>query len=174
MCSPDMPEAARTLSLFLRSQRETQQLGRAFARALEPGDLVVLEGELGAGKTCLVRSIVRALGVPASQPVTSPTFEIMHEFAGRVPIIHADLYRLGAGEALDELGLVSHIGSAALVLVEWGERFADQLGPSGVRVTMSLAQGNARKVQIASRAASEAPLLARLFPQLSATGIKCS
>jgi tRNA threonylcarbamoyladenosine biosynthesis protein TsaE len=174
MCSRDMAEAPGTLRLFLRSQRETQQLGRALARALLPGDLVVLEGELGAGKTCLVRSIVRALGVPASQPVTSPTFEIMHEFAGRVPIIHADLYRLAEGEPLDELGLVSHVGSDAVVLVEWGERFAEQLGPSGVRVTMSLAQGSARKVQIAPRDESGSPLLARLFPQLSATGIKRS
>ena len=109
------------------AEGDTRRLGQALAAALRAGDLLVLEGSLGAGKTFLVQAIARALGVPASQPVTSPTFEIVHEFSGRVPVVHADLYRLEPSQPIDELGLLARIGNDAVVLVEWGERFAAQL-----------------------------------------------
>jgi tRNA threonylcarbamoyladenosine biosynthesis protein TsaE len=122
----------------LKSRRATEAFGRALARVLEPGDLVVLTGDLGAGKTTLVRSIARGLGVPGSVAVTSPTFELVHELPGRMPVIHADLYRLAPGDDLDELGLVPRIGSDAVVLVEWGDKFAGQLGDEGLWIDIAL------------------------------------
>ena len=136
------------------TRRATQKLGRSLARALGPGDLLVLEGGLGAGKTFLVQAIVHALGVPASQPVTSPTFEILHEFQGSVPIVHADLYRLDASEPLDELGLLPRIGNDALVLIEWGERFASQLGDTGLCATLQLHAGSERRCSLRARGPS--------------------
>ena len=138
---------------------------------LGPGDLVVLEGGLGAGKTCLVQSIVHALGVPRSQPVTSPTFEILHEFQGRLPVVHADLYRLDPSEPLEELGLVSRIGADAVVLIEWGERFADQLGSSGLRIQLALGRGTERRCALHARGPSGAALIERLKPLLATAGL---
>jgi tRNA threonylcarbamoyladenosine biosynthesis protein TsaE len=151
----------------LHTRRDAQQLGRLIARVLGPGDLVVLQGDLGAGKTTLVRSIVRGLGVPTSVPVTSPTFELMHELEGRMPIVHADLYRLAEGEDLQELGLVPRIGADAVVLVEWGDRFADQLGDQGLWVSIDLEHGSDRSVRLQGRGARGEALISALSPLLS-------
>lgn len=153
----------------LHTRREAQQLGRVIASVLGPGDLVVLQGDLGAGKTTLVRSIVRGLGVPASVPVTSPTFELVHELEGRMPIVHADLYRLGEGEDLDELGLIPRIGADAVVLVEWGDKFVDQLGDQGLWVSIDLEHGSDRSVRLHGRGARGEALISALSPLLSAS-----
>jgi tRNA threonylcarbamoyladenosine biosynthesis protein TsaE len=114
----------------LGSRRETRVLGLAIARSLVPGDLVVLTGSLGAGKTFLVRAVARGLGVRS--PVTSPTFTLVRELlTSRGPLIHADLYRL-RGASLDaetrRLGLREHRAEGAFVVVEWGEDAIDALG----------------------------------------------
>jgi tRNA threonylcarbamoyladenosine biosynthesis protein TsaE len=150
------------IALELRGKSDTRRLGKALAAALRAGDLLVLEGSLGAGKTFLVQAIARALGVPTSQPVTSPTFEIVHEFSGRLPVVHADLYRLEPSQPIDELGLLARIGNDAVVLVEWGERFAAQLGGEGVWVHMRLQTGNQRSCELSARGERGAQLLERL------------
>lgn len=134
-----MPEAepARDLELVLHSRGDTRRLGHVLAGCLEPGDCLLLEGPLGAGKTFLVRALARGLGVPSTQPVTSPTFDLVHELQGRVPIVHADLYRLEDGADLDDLGLLEAPGGAAIVVVEWALRFVDALGGEGLLLTLS-------------------------------------
>jgi tRNA threonylcarbamoyl adenosine modification protein YjeE len=129
----------------LPTRRATIRLGQALARALSPGDLVVLTGGLGAGKTFLVRACLRALGVPAEIAVPSPTFTLMNEYApdtgARVPVVHADLYRLlGAGELDDELGALgirARRGEGWAAIVEWGDDAFDALGADGVRIELS-------------------------------------
>jgi tRNA threonylcarbamoyladenosine biosynthesis protein TsaE len=108
------------------------------ASLLQPGDLLVLEGDLGAGKTFLVRALARGLGVPESTPITSPTFALVHEHQARVPLVHADLYRLGDPDELIELGLCERIGADAIVVIEWGDRFSDALGGQGLWCFLSL------------------------------------
>lgn len=105
---------------------------------LTPGDLVILEGDLGAGKTFLVRSLARALGVPSDVPVTSPTFELVHELPARIPLVHVDLYRLESEAAVEALGLDEHIGRGSVVLIEWGKRFFSALGGEGIVLALSL------------------------------------
>jgi tRNA threonylcarbamoyladenosine biosynthesis protein TsaE len=135
-------------------------LGAALGHALLPGDLLVLEGDLGAGKTFLARAIARALGVPSTVRVTSPTFTLVNEHAGRLPLVHADLYRLGAADELVELGLVERIGSDAVVLVEWGDRFAEALGQHGLWVWLSLS-ADGRAARLEARGARAEALLER-------------
>src|SRR5262249_28407543 len=105
------------------SAAETEQLGRALARLLQAGDVVVLVGELGAGKTVFARGIARGLDVDA--PVTSPTFTLAHRYAGRIPMVHVDVYRLDRLAELDELDLDED--EDAVLVVEWGDVVAAAL-----------------------------------------------
>jgi len=126
------------VAFSLTSRGATRRLGHALAKLLAPGDLLILEGDLGAGKTFLVRALSRALGVPANIPVTSPTFELVHELPARIPLVHVDLYRLESESAVEALGLDEHIGRRSVVIVEWGKRFFETLGGEGIVIALSL------------------------------------
>ena len=125
----------------LPDRRATRRLGLALGRLLGPGDLLLLEGGLGAGKTFLARAICRALGVPAPVAVTSPTFALIHEYdvpVGR--LLHADLYRVDDARSVAELGLREALGEGALALVEWGERFGRELSDDGLLIRLQLTE----------------------------------
>lgn len=104
-----------------RDLEDTRRLGRWIAGRLDPGSIVLLKGDLGAGKTTLVRAICSALEVPEEQ-VTSPSFTLINEYRGRVPVTHIDLYRIEAGASLDSLFLDEYVDmKSSVVLVEWPE-----------------------------------------------------
>ncbi|WP_438025502.1 tRNA (adenosine(37)-N6)-threonylcarbamoyltransferase complex ATPase subunit type 1 TsaE [Sorangium sp. So ce233] len=139
------------MRIELPSRRSTIRLARALAGLLAGGDLVVLAGDLGAGKTFFARALCRALGVPPALPITSPTFTLVHEHEGRVPIAHADAYRLGGASFADgargahgaataelaQLGLRERRGEGALVVVEWGEPFVEALGGDALLIHLA-------------------------------------
>jgi tRNA threonylcarbamoyladenosine biosynthesis protein TsaE len=142
MSAPGAP-----LAVPLLTRRATIRLARALAPLLEPSDLVVLEGDLGAGKTFFTRALARALGVPRDVPVTSPTFALVHELEGaRLRVAHADLYRLGDDAELESLGLRDARGEGALLVVEWGARWADALG--GDALVLQLSAGPPRRAVV--------------------------
>ena len=101
------------------SAAETEALGEELANRLRPGDLLLLAGELGAGKTTFVRGLARGLG--SSAPVQSPTFQLVRVYPGRIQLAHLDLYRLETGSELGDLGLEDLL-EAGVVAVEWGDR----------------------------------------------------
>jgi len=101
------------------SEQATTDLGAKLARSLEPGAIVLLEGELGAGKTAFARGLAIGLGAP-EEDVSSPTFTLIQEYRGRVPFFHADLYRVSGAEA-DELGL-DELGRDGVVAIEWAAK----------------------------------------------------
>jgi len=104
-----------------RSESETVALGRALAADLVPGDVVLLEGDLGAGKTALARGLAGGLGV-AEGEVRSPTFTLVNPYRGRVTVHHIDLYRIEKPSDLEELGLEEILGGEGVAIVEWAER----------------------------------------------------
>lgn len=128
------------------SAEETISLGERLGRVAAAGDLVCLWGELGAGKTQLAKGIARGLGIDAT--ITSPTFILMNEYAGRIPLFHVDLYRLAdAGDALAG-GVVDDRQSDGLTVVEWPERMAGVLPAARLDVRIDGSGEEARDLEI--------------------------
>ena len=126
------------------SEQATMELGARLADALKPGDIVLLEGELGAGKTAFVRGLAVGLGAPEEE-VSSPTFTLIQEYRGRVPLLHADLYRLSGAEA-DELG-IEELGVDGVVAVEWAAKLVHR-PPGAVEVLIEDLGGDRRRITI--------------------------
>ncbi|HZV73384.1 MAG TPA: tRNA (adenosine(37)-N6)-threonylcarbamoyltransferase complex ATPase subunit type 1 TsaE [Conexibacter sp.] len=144
--SPPLTGVHRT-----RGPAETEALAARLAASLEPGDVVLISGELGAGKTTFVRGACRALGVTGR--VTSPTFTIGRRYEGRVPVSHLDLYRLGDLAGEDPALLADYLGPDRIAFVEWPELAEGFVGADGgrlvARVRLAHAGGDARELTIA-------------------------
>jgi tRNA threonylcarbamoyladenosine biosynthesis protein TsaE len=105
------------------SEQQTREIATAFAGTLRPGAVLLLSGDLGAGKTAFVKGLAEGLGIEA-EDVTSPTFTLVHEYrGGRLPLIHVDLYRLDRAD-LDEIGLDQDLADQGIIAVEWAERMS--------------------------------------------------
>ena len=129
------------------SAAQTEAIAAELARRLAPGDIVLVSGDLGAGKTTFVRGACRALGVRG--PVTSPTFTIGRRYDGDVPVSHLDLYRLGDLADEDPGLLADYLGPDRVAFVEWPQAAGDALGPVAARVRLEHRGGDAREVTIA-------------------------
>lgn len=128
---------------------ETEALGAELAAQLRPGDVVLVRGELGAGKTTLVRGAARALGV--SDPVTSPTFGIGHRYRGaQVTVAHLDLYRLAGLEHEDPGLLDDYVGPESIAFVEWPEQGAPELADARMCVTLTHRGGERRRIEVST------------------------
>ena len=125
---------------------QTEALGAALASRLQPGDVVLVSGELGAGKTTFVRGAARALGV--TEPVTSPTFTIGQRYEGRVPVSHLDLYRLEGVEDEDPALLEDYLRADSIAFIEWPQAAAPALDRIAARVEIRHAGGDRRDVEI--------------------------
>ncbi len=126
---------------------ETESLGAELAGALSDGDVVLVRGDLGSGKTTLVRGAARALGV--GDPVTSPTFSIGHRYtAGRLTVSHLDLYRLAGLEHEDPALLGDYLGPGRIAFVEWPEDAQRDLADARLRVTLTHRGGDRRQIDI--------------------------
>jgi tRNA threonylcarbamoyladenosine biosynthesis protein TsaE len=117
-----MAKGAHTAALdfISHSAQQTQRLGARLGELLLPGDVVLLEGGLGAGKTVFAQGVAAGLGVAG--PVTSPTFTLNHEYEGRVPLYHVDLYRVSGAVEAEHIGLEDYIWGEGVTLIEWPDR----------------------------------------------------
>jgi tRNA threonylcarbamoyladenosine biosynthesis protein TsaE len=139
----------RTTTITTASEAATQAVGRALAGDVRAGDVVVLSGDLGAGKTQLTKGLAVGLGVV--EPVTSPTFNILLVHEGRIPLYHFDLYRLEFAEQLDDLDYWGTLESDGVSVVEWGDRFAEAIPEQCVIVRILITGDDSRALEIEPR-----------------------
>lgn len=132
---------------------ETIRAGHAIAKLLTPPKFVILHGDLGAGKTTLVKGIAEELDAADADEVTSPTFTLIHEYEGTrngkpVRLYHLDLYRIEGERQLETLGLDDLSGPDSIVLVEWGDKFPSVVNRSDGDITMVTTKGDSRKITL--------------------------
>ena len=136
------------LELELDSEADTLALAGSLGAVLEPGDVIGLEGGLGAGKTTFTRGAVHGLGVPGETPVTSPTFALLHQYQGRLPIAHADFYRLANEAELEELGVDELLEEGVVLFVEWGRKFPRMASRIVLWVELEIVSDSGRRARL--------------------------
>lgn len=141
------PRVAQARRLASSSADATEALGLELGRALGPGTLVALDGELGSGKTCLVRGIARGLGVAG--PVTSPTFTLMHQYEGRIPVQHLDAWMHARGDAFLADGGAEWLSGEGVALIEWAEHVRSWLPLPRLAVALAHLGGDRRRIELA-------------------------
>jgi tRNA threonylcarbamoyladenosine biosynthesis protein TsaE len=131
---------------IVKDEEATQGLGHSLASLFRAGDVIALYGELGAGKTCLVRGLAEGLGVEKGL-VSSPSFSLINEYPGIIPLFHMDCYRLGREEEIQELGLEEYFDGPGISIIEWAERIRD-LPEERLEISISILDESRRRIQI--------------------------
>jgi tRNA threonylcarbamoyladenosine biosynthesis protein TsaE len=131
-----------------RSTQETFEFGRKMGTLLQPGDLIGFTGDLGAGKTCCIQGIAVGLGVHNRKAVTSPTYTIIHEYQGRFPIYHFDVYRLGQEDDLCDLGYEEYFYGDGITVIEWADRIKIFLPDEHLAVHLHIQPDQTRCIQL--------------------------
>ena len=148
---------------------QTDQLGAALAAVLQPGTTVALIGTLGAGKTRLVQAIAAGFAVPRSE-VVSPTYVLCHEYDGRLPIYHLDVYRLRDEDEFLDLGPEEYFESAGITFIEWADRVVDCLPPERLEIDIHITGKSQRRYELTALGESVIEMLAALRGKLPVTG----
>lgn len=131
------------MTIYTKSERETQELGRKLAKYVRPGMVLALYGGLGAGKTAFVRGLASGMGLTAR--VTSPTFTIVNEYQGEVPLYHFDMYRLSGSDELFEIGWEDYLSGGGVLAVEWSENVEDAFDESVVRIRVKRGESESER-----------------------------
>lgn len=141
-----------TREMTTHSPEETVAFGRTLTELLAPPKLVLLRGDLGAGKTTLIKGIAAGFEAASEEDVTSPTFTLVHEYRGpRANLYHIDLYRVDTPRQLETLGLDDLIAENSILLIEWGEKFPRFVRDRDVEISLERVGENDRKILITSR-----------------------
>lgn len=134
--------------MVTKKPEETRRLGEELSKLVIPGDLFALYGELGAGKTCFIQGISRGLGV--KEGVTSPSFTIINEYQGKIPIYHFDLFRLNSIEEFLDLGYEEYFYGKGLTVIEWAEKVEPLLPADHLRIEIEFINYQQRKISFKS------------------------
>ena len=137
-----------SLTITLPDLRTTLALGRHLGESARPGEVITLAGSLGAGKTTLTQAIGQGLQVPESCYITSPTFSLLHEYPGRLPLYHMDLYRLNDEAEIEDLGLLEYLYGTGLTVIEWPDRLGALMPEERLHIALSLLSETARRAEL--------------------------
>ncbi len=148
-----------TCEVQTASAEETKRVGAQLAERLRPGDVVVLNGDLGAGKTQFVQGVAEALGVQG--PGTSPTFNILLAYEGRLPLNHFDLYRLDSADELDDIGYWEVLEDDGATFIEWGDKFPEAMPDDYLEIRLSTGGAGVRTIAMRAHGPASEHLLIR-------------
>ncbi|MDD5449617.1 MAG: tRNA (adenosine(37)-N6)-threonylcarbamoyltransferase complex ATPase subunit type 1 TsaE [Candidatus Omnitrophica bacterium] len=136
------------MNTYLTSSREeTIKLGEKIAAKLKAGDMVALNGELGSGKTTFIKGLAKGLGVKKPEYVNSPSFVIIKEYRGRIPLYHFDVFRLDSPSELDTLGLEEYFYKNGICAIEWAEKIRDLLPKNHIDIKIEILENNRRRIK---------------------------
>ena len=135
------------MKFYTHSEQETERLGERLGTRLSTGTVIAYDGDLGAGKTAFTRGLARGLGI--TDRVTSPTYTIVNEYEGRIPLFHFDMYRLSSSEELFDIGWEDYLERGGILAVEWSERVSDALEDAlHIRIAKDPEQESGRVITI--------------------------
>jgi len=137
-----------SLDLISQSPADTLHIGRIIGETLTGGEILGLTGELGTGKTCLTQGIAQGMGIAERYYITSPTFTLVNEYPGRIPLYHMDVYRLAGSVDLEDMGYEEYFYGNGVVVIEWAEKVADILPPEALFIHLEHAGGDTRRMEI--------------------------
>lgn len=156
-------------SLISTSEEQTAEIGVLIGRCLAAPLLILLQGNLGAGKTVIARGIARGMGVGVETPITSPTFTLMNHYPARLDLYHFDLYRLSGPEDLVDIGFDEYAFGSGVALVEWPEKLEDP-DIAGIWVNIGALDAGRRRLVFSARDTQSCEWLDRLVEQLQLAG----
>jgi len=161
-------DMAKLISVYLKDLTETRFFGCKLGELAIPGDVICLDGDLGAGKTTLTQAIARGLQVPDSEYVTSPSFAVLHQYPGRIPLYHMDFYRLHDASEILDLGLDEYFSLAGLTVIGWPTRATGILPDGRLELTIDNPGDDSRIIHCACSPGWETRLadLFRQYPGL--------
>jgi tRNA threonylcarbamoyladenosine biosynthesis protein TsaE len=147
-CSTDLSIGDKQAAFRTHSPEETQEIGVEIGRQLNPGDVVALIGDLGVGKTCLTQGIARGAGVYQDQTVNSPSYILVNEYEGKIPVYHIDLYRLQRLEDIVALGLEEYLEGDGICVIEWADRMGELLPEDCIQVKITGEDEFTREIEV--------------------------
>lgn len=150
-----------------RSAAQTEEIGRTLGTLLHRGAFLALYGDLGGGKTCFTRGVVAAAAPGSAHLVASPTYAIMNEYPGPIPVYHFDFYRLASGGEIAELGFDDYFQDNGICIAEWSERLGEMLPPDHLGITFEHGEGDCRRIVFEARGAASRILLTKMMNQLN-------
>jgi tRNA threonylcarbamoyladenosine biosynthesis protein TsaE len=146
-----------------RSAAQTEEIGRKLGSSLHAGIFLALHGDLGGGKTCFTRGVVAGLSPDSARLVASPTYAIMNEYPGPVPVYHFDFYRLTSGDEIAELGFEDFFTGNGVCIAEWSERLGVMLPPDHLEITFEHDGDDRRRIRFEASGTDSCRLLANLM-----------
>jgi tRNA threonylcarbamoyladenosine biosynthesis protein TsaE len=153
---------APVMTRTTRSPEETRALGEQIGRVLIPGDVLALTGDLGSGKTCFIQGLAVGLEVPGTYYVTSPSYTLINEYPGRLPLFHVDLYRIVDAEELEEIGFVELFSGNGATAIEWADRFPGELPIDRLSLRFTITSENCREIRLEADGHRARDLLKRI------------
>ena len=134
-----------------QSAKETVQLGKRIGKMLRSGDVVALIGELGAGKTQLIKGLAAGIGVVRAGYLVSPSFTLVHEYQGRIPLYHVDLYRLGTEEETEDLGIEEYLAKDGVTAIEWADKIPSLLPKESLWIALRYLDRRTRSIHLLAK-----------------------
>ncbi len=134
--------------IYTQSATETVQIGKRIGKLLRAGDVIALVGELGSGKTHLIKGLAAGVGVERSHRITSPSFTLIHEYQGRIPFFHVDLFRLATEEEAEELGLEEYFVRGGVTAIEWADKIPQLLPKELIWINLRSLGEEARVIRL--------------------------